>query len=855
MRYSFTYLFTIFFIVLFQSLTAQVSWSVEGPGGGGWLTAITVVNDPGHTAYVACDVGGIYKSTDLGANWVIKDEGLSNYFTHDIAYDPSDPDILYIATRGGVFKSVDGAEHWEAKRDNFPDINDYEYSAPISDIVVDPSNPSTIYAGVGVPESGYNGNHWEDVPVKGSIYKSTNKAENWTLIYNTGIDTSAMIYSLAIDSSNSDVLYAATDKGVYKSTTAGATWSSFSAGLPHLLTMRLAIDPVNTGTLYVTLWATPGESEWKGGVYKSVDGGDWQAINTNLPHEIGAVSGMTCNYPTLVIDENDPLTLYVGNIPWTPNPGIYKTINGGVSWDWVSDPETNMSIGWIEEAEVSAMCLAIDPIDSNSLYFGTSMHLFKTEHAGADWEQVYTNDVGGGYWKGNGFETTCASAIAVDPKDSNKVYVGYWDTGFFKSLDGGNSFKNCSEGMNYSANTFDIIIDPDDSQIIYAACGWWEDNLGEVYKSIDSGENWVALNNSIIDAQIWSIALDKNTPTNARILYATSYDNGVYKSINGGTSWFLINNGLGVENDGIRNLQVRKVYIDPNNSDILYAGIEAKHVDIGAVTKTIHGGLFKSIDQGANWVRVDMSMPQLSIWDIDVDPNNSQIIYTSVSSEYDHTEGNEYFGGVYKSPDGGVSWSAINSGFGIPDNLDISSLAISPTDSSILYATTTDAPYHDISNGRGIFKSNNAGASWLPINEGLGVLYYSLISIDSKNPNVLYAASAGNGLLKGFDADIVGIEDYQQETNLITINNFPNPFKETTQISFDLKDDENVELNIYNIQGQLVKNLLKNKSYKAGRHNIIWNGRGVNNNRVSTGLYFYSLKTSKHSVVGKMLVE
>lgn len=394
--------------------------------------------------------------------------------------------------------------------------------------------------------------------------------------------------------------------------------------------------------------------------------------------------------------------------------------------------------------------MAIDPLQPDRLYFGTSMHLFKTENAGTSWEQTYTNSLPNGYWKGNGFETTVVQKITVDPANSNKLYVGYWDIGLFKSVDGGVSFKNVSNGMTYKNNTFDIIVDPDNSSIVYAACGWWEENKGEINKSTDYAETWTPLNNGLPDAQIWSMALDKNSPANSRILYAASYDNGIYKSTNGGQSWSSASNGLGVNG----NLQVRKITIDPNDSDILYVGIESKQLEIGNTNTTVQGGLFKSTDAGLNWTKIDNSLPQISVWDIVVAPSNSQIIYTAVSTEYDHTQQETFYGGVYKSTDGGSSWVMVNTGFGIADNLDISALAMNPTDNNIIYATTVDAPYHDESSGRGIFKTTNGGADWQPVNDGLGVLYYDAITIDPSDPSILYAGSAGNGLSKGEDATL-----------------------------------------------------------------------------------------------------
>lgn len=833
---------------------AQVSWSSMGPGGGGWLSTITVVDDETNTVYVGCDVGGIYKSTDHGSTWEIKNSGLSMYYVQDIAYDPVVKSTLYAATRGGVFKSTNGANEWEIKRSGFPPESQYNFSAPISDIVIDPNHNNIVYAGVGVPRAGYEleSFHWETAGVKGAIYKSTDFGENWTLIQGSGIDTSAMVYSLMLDPTNSNTIYAATSSGFYKSTDAAVTWAPKNSGLPHLLTMGMAIDPLNAQVLYTTLWAEPGLEVWQGGVYKSLDGGDsWVAKNQGLPQVVGEELGFTSNFPSLVMDGQNPQVLYVGNNPWTPDPGIYITTDGGENWNWVSRPDPpnqNMDMGWIVEHGPAVMCLAIDPIDTDRLFFGTSTHLFKTENAGGFWDQAYSNSSAGGYWSGGGLETTVVYDVAIDPTNSDNIYAGYWDMGFLKSHDGGESFKRTFEGMNHQSNTFAIIVDPAQPSTIYAATGWWETNEGEVCKSVDSGETWTVLNNGIPDAQVWSLALDTSSPPNSRTLYATSFENGVYKTTDGGQSWVPRHNGLGVEG----NLQTRTITIDPQNPDVIFVGMEARVIESPDSYETILGGLYKSSDAAVSWNRVDSGLPQANVWDIEVDPENSQIIYTAVSEQYDHTQQVTQFGGVYKSTDGGISWINHTNGFGSVENLNVMSIAINPASSNVIYAVTSDDPFHDRSNGRGVFKSTDAGVNWTAINEGLGVLYFSSITIDPSNPSVLYAGSDGNGLMQGIDANLTGFQnDALPEGLLILPQNTPNPFNPNTFIQFTLPSSQNITLGIYNIEGRLVQTLLQG-AYAEGSHSVDWRGLDQKGEQVASGVYFYRLLTDRGSLTKKM---
>jgi len=83
----------------------QILWKPAGPGGGGWISAITVTNDPLYTIYVGFDVGGVYKSTDPEENWKPVNDGLGVLYFNALAVDPSDPSVIYAGSSGnGIYK-------------------------------------------------------------------------------------------------------------------------------------------------------------------------------------------------------------------------------------------------------------------------------------------------------------------------------------------------------------------------------------------------------------------------------------------------------------------------------------------------------------------------------------------------------------------------------------------------------------------------------------------------------------------------------------------------------------------------------------------------------------------------------
>jgi hypothetical protein len=101
-----------------------------------------------------------------------------------------------------------------------------------------------------------------------------------------------------------------------------------------------------------------------------------------------------------------------------------------------------------------------------------------------------------------------------------------------------------------------------------------------------------------------------------------------------------------------------------------------------------------------------------------------------------------------------------------------------------------------------------------------------------------------------------GDEDEPENEILLTpqlYGNYPNPFNPTTTISFSLPDEQEIDVTIYNIKGQKVKQLI-NGQLIAGKHSMIWNGKDLNEKAVSSGIYFYKLKTDKKEISRKMLL-
>jgi photosystem II stability/assembly factor-like uncharacterized protein len=250
--------------------------------------------------------------------------GLTTLRITELAIDPTAPSTLYAGTGGGgVFKSTDGGRRWIA-------INTGLSSTFARALAIDPRTSSTLYVSVG-----FDG-----------IFKSTDGGESWSAI-NTGLTTPfgvPGVNSLAIDPITPSTIYAGTERGVFKSTNGGESWSATGPIGRSVLVGPLAIDPVTPPTIYA------GTSNK---VYKSTNGGEsWSAIDTGI--NTGPASA---GVPALALVPTTPSTLYAG----TSYSGLFKSTDSGSHW-------TAVNIGLITLAIRS---LVIDPTTPSTLYVGT----------------------------------------------------------------------------------------------------------------------------------------------------------------------------------------------------------------------------------------------------------------------------------------------------------------------------------------------------------------------------------------------------------------------------------------------------------------------------------------------------
>ncbi|MFQ5645808.1 MAG: WD40/YVTN/BNR-like repeat-containing protein [bacterium] len=614
--------------------------------------------------------------------------------------DPDNEKILYIGTRGGFYKSVDGGRNWQAKWEGLGRPHPYRLTACIGAIAIGPDR--TIYAGFGYRPTAEGGKTVNKlIKWGGSIYKSRDKGETWEKL--TSLGGGVKIRSIAISPANRNLVYVASNKGLFVSSDGGKRWGKSFKGSTRAIT----VHPVNTNILYVSCG--------KDGIYKSVDGAEnWIKIGNGLKFYGGRFPD---NYSVIVIDPQLPDTVYVVNSTWGMGGGVYKSINGGKKWEKITrsrkrDPG-NMDDSWLEgSGKINGF--AIDSKNTKRMFLGSSRFIYRTEDGGKNWRQVVSsrNPAGGGGWTHRGLNVFGATrVVAVDPLDPDRLYIGTADHGLVKSVDGGKNWLTAVKGMKYKDSIYDIAVSQSTSGLLYAINLKLQE-VATVSKSVDWGESWESVNSGLPeDTLFYSLLMSSDN-----VLYVAG-GKGVYKTTDGGNRWLPLNKGLSEAG------AVRKLVQHPSQPHTILAAAEQ--------------GLFKTDDAGQKWFKTHTSASPENLFSVAYDPPKA--VYVGCRSK----KGSP--GGVFKSENGGNTWRHSLKVRGI------NAVAVLPDNPAIVYAVSNDDNYHDESSGEGVFRSADGGITWQSVNNGLDVLRGTCITVDKNAPGKIYLSSNGSGAYVGVD--------------------------------------------------------------------------------------------------------
>ena len=268
------------------------------------------------------------------------------------------------------------------------------------------------------------------------IFKTTNAGQTWYAT-NNGLNTpeSKKILSLTICSSNPEILYVGTNKAeIYKSIDGGKSWKLSNRGIKPGTVFYTQVFSINIDPTNSSIIYA---ATW-GGIYKSTNGGNsWNRVGYNK-------TGLSNSYnKCIAIDYKNPFVLYAAS-----QKGVFKSTNQGKSW---------FAIG--PEGEYVHF-ITIHPLNHKIIFIGTSKGLFKSSDAGKNWINTGLNTTSGIF--------PSVKSIVINPSTPQVIYVGS-NLGIFKSTDGGKTWKRMRPKMIIFWSLNAITIDFTDPIIIYSA--------------------------------------------------------------------------------------------------------------------------------------------------------------------------------------------------------------------------------------------------------------------------------------------------------------------------------------------------------------------------------------------------
>lgn len=692
-----------------QALMSKLKWRSVGPYIGGRVVTVTGVPGNANLFYAGAVGGGVWRSTDEGVEWEnISDGKLPGPSSSigAVAVAPSDPKTLYVGTGeadirsdvipgDGVYKSTDAGKTWQ-----YAGLRD---THSISAILVDPKDPNLVYAAS-------MGHVFKADPDRG-VFKSTDGGKSWNKVLFVDDNTGAI--DLVRDPNHPDLMYAAMwqavrtpwglssggpGSGIYKTTDGGAHWTNITRnpGLPQTVLGRigLSIAASKPDIVYAIIQAKDG------GVFRSDDAGaTWKRVNDEMKLRQRAFY-----YMTIYVDPKDPDTVYAPEVD-----ALWVSHDGGKSFNKLRTPHGDNHVLWINPDDTRIL---LEGNDGGATVSTDAGKTWSTEHNQPTGQFYHVNlddqfpyHIYGAQQDEGSFEGPSASSGGTipledwhrvaygestysvpQPGDPKITYGSGYYSIFVKHDRRTNEYHSVSPWPHYQEGassgelkyrfgwTHPILFSPANPKELLIAAQY-------VFKSDDYGETWNRISPDLTRNQPSTEApsggpvdLDQSgaevyplisalavSPLDGNLIWAGSDDGLAHVTTDGGKNWQTVT-PPGLPESWIS-------CIEPSHTDKQTAYLTARRY----MWDDFRPYVFETTDLGRHWTAIAAGLPEDEfVFDIRQDPNDPKLLFLGTCST------------VYFSLDAGAHWQPLTLNLPVAQVRDI---AINPRQGDVVVAT------------------------------------------------------------------------------------------------------------------------------------------------------------------------